>query len=949
MLSVSETTKATARHAFFVLLFFSLLYTLFFSPVLFYDALLTPQGPGLGDGLLYHLTFFQSPKLLWDPLLAAGFPMTADPQVLAWYPPSVLLSLIPGAWNAFVVSAYVMAGCFTYGYVHTLTGSRLAGLLSGITYSMCGFMFAHMGHTTIIHVAAWLPLIVWSLEELRRGGGRGWLLLTSVSVACNVLAGHMQIVVYSLAVAAAYAIVLGWTAPAGRRRFYLLSALGLALGLGLAALQILPTIELAGLSTRTEFLFSDFISYSLPLKQIPLLLFPAVFGGLPHYGSTPYFGDWNLTELTGYVGLLPLVLAAVGLYVSRRKAVSIFWASVAVLAFLLALGSLTPLASLAYHLPVINRFRAPARHLIEASFAVSVLAGIGVGAILRREATRRLILTTVAAGACVMGAGLLVLLSSRMSQYASAKGVARLDALPWSNSAVGTPLLIFLAGAIVMLYWLKEPASRVRRGLLLSVLILDLASFGWFHSWHDFPAPEGVLNPPAAAAKYRDALGVSGQRMLSVRGTMAAPEEFPPNLSRLWGVPNATVYGPLALSRTMRLMSMLQDGSIASTWKQASDKSLDVMAVRYVFLPRSEVTKDERGISWERENMDIWLGAGCDHPPRYSVKFDLPAHARATTLYVVSRLACAVPLKDGEEVARVLVTDAEGQVQTESLLAGRDTSEWSYDCRVIKPQVQHRQAQVFSSFPASMYDEPCEGHFYLSRLNLTPARDVSAVELQWAGHGGAMTVDKISLMDEGKGASEAVSPLSIKGNPWRFVEETGQARVYENAGVMPRAWLVHEVVNLAPEEMLLAIKTARLPDGRIFDPARVALVEDPSPTPMQGEEAGAEAARAEVTQLSNDFMEVRTASPAPSFLVTSDAYYPGWRATMDGEQVMVFRANYALRGVQLPPGEHVIRFEFRPKTFYYGAAISLLAALILIVSLMLPVLWRKYGKTPLLS
>ena len=35
--------------------------------------------------------------------------------------------------------------------------------------------------------------------------------------------------------------------------------------------------------------------------------------------------------------------------------------------------------------------------------------------------------------------------------------------------------------------------------------------------------------------------------------------------------------------------------------------------------------------------------------------------------------------------------------------------------------------------------------------------------------------------------------------------------------------------------------------------------------------------------------------------------------------------DYALRGVSLPPGEHLVRFEFKPKSFYYGVAISLIS------------------------
>ena len=55
-----------------------------------------------------------------------------------------------------------------------------------------------MPHVAIVHGAAWLPLVVWSLEELRRGSSRAWLAALAGGVACCFLAGHVQIFVISL-------------------------------------------------------------------------------------------------------------------------------------------------------------------------------------------------------------------------------------------------------------------------------------------------------------------------------------------------------------------------------------------------------------------------------------------------------------------------------------------------------------------------------------------------------------------------------------------------------------------------------------------------------------------------------------------------------------------------------------------------------------------------------
>ena len=325
--------------------------------------------------------------------------------------------------------------------------------------------------------------------------------------------------------------------------------------------------------------------------------------------------------------------------------------------------------------------------------------------------------------------------------------------------------------------------------------------------------------------------------------------------------------------------------------------------------------------------MDIWLDSGCDHPPRDSVRFNLTVPFRATEVSLVSRLACSVSVKDGEEMARVVLTDLDGNVQTQSILAGRDSSEWSYDCPNIKPKIQHSRAEVFESFPAKMYEASCEGHFYVATLHLNSARAISSVEIQWTGRTGAITIEKLSLVDELSNSSEAISPLSINGSQWRFVEETGSARVYENLKAMPRAWLTNEVLQLKPEEILDAIKTSKLPGGRMFDPARVALVEDALSLPAQGVDSEA---LAQVTQYGNTFMEVETTSSLPSFLVTSDLYYPGWRATLDGAPAPLFRADYALRGVQVPSGRHRLRFEFTPKTFYYGLGLSVLSIVALL-------------------
>ena len=58
-------------------------------------------------------------------------------------------------------------------------------------------------------------------------------------------------------------------------------------------------------------------------------------------------------------------------------------------------------------------------------------------------------------------------------------------------------------------------------------------------------------------------------------------------------------------------------------------------------------------------------------------------------------------------------------------------------------------------------------------------------------------------------------------------------------------------------------------------------------------------------------------------LVTTDAFYPGWDATLDGRPVPVSRADLAFRAVSVPPGTHTVTYRYRPRSVFYGLRLSL--------------------------
>jgi uncharacterized membrane protein YfhO len=120
-----------------------------------------------------------------------------------------------------------------------------------------------------------------------------------------------------------------------------------------------------------------------------------------------------------------------------------------------------------------------------------------------------------------------------------------------------------------------------------------------------------------------------------------------------------------------------------------------------------------------------------------------------------------------------------------------------------------------------------------------------------------------------------------------------------------------------------------------FDPEQAVILSERLPDITQ-QDAGSSSADDSVVieeQGSNEY-RFRIETGSAGVLVVSQIYYPGWRATIDGERVRVLDANYALTGIPVPAGSHSVRLTFAPGSFIAGLAITTLSALLLGVLLL---------------
>jgi hypothetical protein len=437
----------------------------------------------------------QSPA--WMPGIYTGFPSLAQIEIGTFYPSNLLLfGLLPPyvavAWAQILPLAIAGVGMFLFAAELGLPME--ARLLAAGAFSLSGFLVVHLRQLNMVDACAWIPFLLLGGERIanRRGAGVLWL---SVVWALELLAGHPQIAYFTGLVLAVYFLVR-WIQAGPNARWSSCARLGLALVLGtlMAAVQLVPTIELARLSYREGGIsFEEAARYTVSPLNFWTFFVPGLFGD----ARDDSFGLSGLYwEQYGYAGLLPVLLAVLGLVVKRRSRPVPLIAAITAVSYLLVLGKNTPLFGWAFAtVPGMSYFRFPTRFLIFVEAGICLLAGFGLAALL--EALRGRWRSIVAAAVIAITAGDLWTHQMRqVPQIESKRWLSPIDTVriltearaespePWRYYSLDAPLVHALAYHSAR-GWSGDLTPYLRlRGLLQPS----------FNLLFGFDAPDGYAN-----------------------------------------------------------------------------------------------------------------------------------------------------------------------------------------------------------------------------------------------------------------------------------------------------------------------------------------------------------------------------------------------------------------------------------------------------------------------
>ena len=458
--------------------------------------------------------FWHGELPLWNPYNNCGVPFLAQWNTMPLYPLALVYLLLPLGWSLgfFCLLHLFLAGMGAYFLIRRWTSSGCAGALAGVIFAFNGLSLNLLMWPSHIATLSWTPWVVLTVERAWQEGGRRIVVAAMVG-ALQMLAGGPETIFLTWLLVFGLSVV-EWmrSGIAGTARLRCASRFVgvVALVAGLAAIQLLPFLDLAVHSQRDQG-YAD-TRWSMPSWGWANFLVPKVFGSVWNKGVFfQYDQAWTSSYYLG-IGALLLVILAVWTLRERRAWVLGIAAGAALL---LSFGDRTFVYRWARHIfPQLSMMTYPVKFVLMIAFTGPLLAGLAFARLERlpREAKsaqqRQLILL----------GGLLLALIAAVLLWASRFPFPADDVRATLHN--GLTRAVFLIVAVILLAAITRATTTSTQRLLSLAL---LATF-WLDVWTHEP-PQNPTVPPWVYAPdlARSKLAMNPQPELGGSRAMVSP------------------------------------------------------------------------------------------------------------------------------------------------------------------------------------------------------------------------------------------------------------------------------------------------------------------------------------------------------------------------------------------------------------------------------------------
>lgn len=502
---------------------------------------------------------------LWNPHQACGYALIGMIQAALFYPLNLILYLLPSfySWDIFILVRLFLAGLFTYGLMKTFRFKEIPALTAAVIFMLSGPLVLLQYWTTNVDLL--LPLLLLCFERLIRMPDLRRCAWLGLVMGLTILGGHPEHIFLVNAYGAIFFLFRAVSLQGLKGTLRLIPLVGAAglLAAGIAAVALFPFLR----NFPTEFWHGHPAGTGLLMEEqrerIITLLLPHFFQKAPITYDWTFAGWWG-----GYLGLLPVSLAVLGLIHRQRHNLNRFFG---IMAFVIIAKE--------YGLPVINWLGAlPLFSLVRyaihtpplAAFSVAILAGMGTRAVMSRKP---LLKTAVLWALSVAAAVMINLVIVRHAPH-------------WSLSIKAAGFAAGLMTIFIVLLIIKK--SRRLSGTITGVVILILV-FLELTAYIHRQRPRRFDSFPEVP--YLSLLK-SAQAPVRSYGNFWA---FYPNTATGYGVDDLGFFMGLAPARFVRFVNtILSPDLFQNNFRSPAlrclpligrEAFLDLLNVRYLILP----------------------------------------------------------------------------------------------------------------------------------------------------------------------------------------------------------------------------------------------------------------------------------------------------------------------------------------------------------------------------
>lgn len=393
--SIKKNVNSLVESKVFPFLLFFLYFLIPF--IVYKDYIVQDLIPTTGDGIgllnIYDYVKYciKNKELpLWNSLLTGGMPYAADISMGSFYPVRLLLAFLPLKWFWYCYYALHLAigSVFFYKYLLEVNCNKVAALCTSVVY----YFSIQLGgmrksHLQIITCVIFLPIVLYLIERYFKTLKVKFLLICAMVMAIQFLLGFPQLAFYTDVMAGIYIIVNAIRNKVSIKKWLKDGVVWGISYLGLIAVQVLPFLEMTinyNAAGAGETTFEIFKSFSMHPMKLLMMLFPKAYGENV-YDSISNMGSSGL-DIEIFLGSLVLSVILFSIIYFWKDYRVRFSVIVMIFTFLYIMnGCYDILAMFFYKLPVINSFRVPSRSIFIFIFFGLVLFAYGMTVIINKE------------------------------------------------------------------------------------------------------------------------------------------------------------------------------------------------------------------------------------------------------------------------------------------------------------------------------------------------------------------------------------------------------------------------------------------------------------------------------------------------------------------------------------------------------------------------------------